>query len=344
MKKKPQLRHTGARHLSKQKDSTKSARTGASASVSPSVSHGYFRSQDGTRLFYCVEGEGPPLVFCYGLVCSSLHWTYQIEHFRQNYQTIWMDYRGHHNSDLDNGVESLNLGTMSGDLVALLDELKISQAVFLGHSMAVNVLLELAHRAPNRVKALVLANGTAKRPFETMFGTNLMEKVFQLVGALQKLSPGLLKKLWKNQSNPISKVIVTLGGFNPHLTEQADVEVYLRELQNIDPAIFVKLVEEYAHYDATSWLHTLENPTLLITGEKDKITPPAQQRLMQQLIPNSKLAVIPKGSHCSQLDLPELVNEKIQEFLDTLDLSVKSREESREPKRRSKPEGKSASK
>ena len=61
--------------------------------------HGYIRSFDGTRLFYSIEGKGPPLIFCYGLVCSSLHWTYQIEYFRKNYQAIWFDYRGQHRSE-----------------------------------------------------------------------------------------------------------------------------------------------------------------------------------------------------------------------------------------------------
>ena len=81
--------------------------------------HGYFRSFDGTKLFYSIEGEGKPLVFCYGLVCSSLHWTYQIEHFRKGYRTIWMDYRGHQNSDVPADIDSLNLESLAKDLAAL---------------------------------------------------------------------------------------------------------------------------------------------------------------------------------------------------------------------------------
>src|SRR4051812_26983027 len=63
------------------------------------VAHGYVKSFDGTKLFYSTEGEGKPLVFCYGLVCSSLHWTYQIDHFAKTHQTVWFDYRGHQNSE-----------------------------------------------------------------------------------------------------------------------------------------------------------------------------------------------------------------------------------------------------
>src|SRR6476469_1787969 len=91
----------------------------------PPITHGYVKSFDGTKLFYSIEGKGKPLVFCYGLVCSSLHWTYQIEHFRSGYQSIWFDYRGHQNSDAPKDLDSLNLQTISQDLETLLDELGI---------------------------------------------------------------------------------------------------------------------------------------------------------------------------------------------------------------------------
>src|SRR4051812_45873990 len=75
----------------------------------PPVTHGYVKSFDGTKLFYSTEGQGLPLVFCYGLVCSSLHWTYQIEHFQQGYRAVWFDYRGHHNSEVPKDLQSLTL-------------------------------------------------------------------------------------------------------------------------------------------------------------------------------------------------------------------------------------------
>jgi alpha-beta hydrolase superfamily lysophospholipase len=112
------------------------------------VTHGYFNSFDGTKLFYSVEGSGPPLVFCYGLVCSSLHWTYQIDYFQSRYRAIWFDYRGHHNSEVPKDLGSLTLPNMARDLGILLDELKIEDAVFLGHSMGVNTVLELYRQQP----------------------------------------------------------------------------------------------------------------------------------------------------------------------------------------------------
>src|SRR4051812_29075839 len=70
------------------------------------VQHGYYKSFDDTKLFYSVEGTGKPMIFCYGLICSSLHWTYQIENFHRTHQAVWFDYRGHQNSEAPKDLTS----------------------------------------------------------------------------------------------------------------------------------------------------------------------------------------------------------------------------------------------
>jgi non-heme chloroperoxidase len=280
------------------------------------VRHGYFKTFDGTRLFYSLEGEGPPLIFCYGLVCSSLHWTYQIDYFRRGYQAVWFDYRGHHNSEVPADLNTLDIPTMAKDLEALLDELKIKEAVFLGHSMGVNVVLELCRRRPERVKAMVLANGTAKRPLETLFGMNVTQGLLSLLSKTYARSPKLVSALWSLQkNNPISKMIVTLGGFNPHLSAPEDIALYVNQVAEMDPGILIYLIQNYDNFDSAAWLHTLQTPTLIIAGENDHITPTDEQLLMKQLLPNSEIEIVKHGSHCPQMDLPDLVNLRIEKFL-----------------------------
>ncbi|MDR3607332.1 MAG: alpha/beta hydrolase [Oligoflexia bacterium] len=286
----------------------------------PPLAHGYLQSPDGTRLFYSVEGAGKPLVFCYGLVCSSLHWTYQIEHFCHGYQAAWMDYRGHGNSDTPKDMNSLTVETLAQDLFLFLDEIGIKEAVFLGHSMGVNTVLEVYRQQPERVLGMVLANGTAKRPLETLlFNNNVLEPVFELARMLHRRSPALLNKIWTFQKgNPLARALIQFGGFNPHLTAPEDVQLYVDQMAKLDPSTLLHLIASYDSYDATSWLHEIKVPTLLIAGERDKITPLAQQELLHQLIPGSRLEVIKHGSHCPQMDLPDLVNVKIEQFLKEL--------------------------
>ncbi len=289
---------------------------GISTPDTPRVRHGYVKGFDGTRLFYSSEGEGIPLVFCYGLVCSSLHWTYQIQHFSKKYRTIWFDYRGHHNSATPKNLKSITLENIARDLNTVLEELHVSDAVFLGHSMGVNVVLEYYRQNPDRVKGLILANGTARPPLENLFKTNLSQLGFDILKKAQGLSPSLLKKLWKLQEkSSLARSMVAFGGFNPHLTPKEDIELYVQQVLAMDPSLLIQLIESYNNYDASAWLPGVEVPTLVIGGETDKMIPLPQQELMAQLIPNSRLEVIRHGSHCPQMDLPELFNLKLEKFL-----------------------------
>ncbi len=306
-------RPRGARAKSYAEQKTK--RTGEK----PVVTHGYIKGFDGTKLFYSLEGQGKPLIFCYGLVCSSLHWTYQIEHFSKNYQAVWMDYRGHGNSDVPQDLRSLTVPNLARDLGILLDELGLKDAVFLGHSMGVNVVLEFYRQQPERVKGMVLANGTATRPLENLFRSNWLESGFDILKKFYEKKPTMVQFLWKMQkSNPLARSIVALSGFNPHLTPQEDIQLYVDQVAEMDPSILIHLIGDYHAYDASSWLHTIKAPTLILAGDEDKVTPLESQELMKQLIPGSRLEVIHHGSHCPQMDLPELVNLKVERFLSQL--------------------------
>lgn len=279
--------------------------------------NGFFKSFDGTRLFFSTEGSGKPLIFCYGLVCSSLHWTYQIDHFRKTHQAVWFDYRGHHNSDTPSDLKSLNIENIAHDLECLLDELKIQDAIFLGHSMGVNVVLEFFKRAPHRVAGLVLANGTARRPLETLFNNNSLQAGFKLLKRAYDKKPDLFKKLWKLQKgNPLSRSLIAMGGFNPYLTAKEDIALYVDQVAQMDPQILLRLIEDYDQYDASPWVHQIKVPTLLIAGDQDRIIPLHEQQLLTQLIPQSELCIVKHGSHCPQMDLPDLVNTKIEIFLE----------------------------
>jgi pimeloyl-ACP methyl ester carboxylesterase len=164
---------------------------------------------------------------------------------------------------------------------------------------------------------MVLANGTAKRPLETLFHSNALQGGFKILKKAYDKSPTLVRKIWRTQkSNPLSNALVWLGGFNPYLTPKEDVDLYLKEISEMDPGIFIHLIHNYDTYDATAWLHNVGVPTLILAGEKDLIIPLNQQELMHQLIPSSQLEVIRHGSHCPQMDLPELFNQYIEKFLE----------------------------
>lgn len=280
------------------------------------LQNGFFKTFDGTKLFYSVQGEGPPLLFCYGLVCSQLHWSYQMEYFRNRYSVIWFDYRGHHLSDVPKNIESLTISNFAKDVDCLLHELKIPKITILGHSMGVNVALEYYRQNPLKVEALVLANGTPRGPLETCLRTNVLQYVFPHLFEAYKRYPKLSNLLWSAQGRTkIVSWMVGQLGFNPYLSKTSDIEMYVKMVTKMDMIITLQMLKTYEEHNATPWLHEIQVPTLIIAGEKDLITPKESQEIMHQLIPGSRFELIRNGSHCPQMDIPELLNIIIERFL-----------------------------
>jgi pimeloyl-ACP methyl ester carboxylesterase len=59
-------------------------------------------------------------------------------------------------------------------------------------------------------------------------------------------------------------------------------------------------------------------PTLVVVGEADGVTPPAQARAMAASIPGAKLAIIPGAGHLPPLEQPDATTERLREFLRSL--------------------------
>ncbi|MDX9731418.1 MAG: alpha/beta hydrolase [Bdellovibrionales bacterium] len=282
---------------------------------------GTFQSYDGTSIYYEDRGSGRPIILCYGLACLMNHWTHQIRYFSQNYRVIAFDYRGHHNSGTPTDPTELSVDALMKDIKGLVDHLELTNASFWGHSYGVQLLLRYYDLYPETVKNLVFINGFATNPIRGMFGQLLgpdaITKVFRAFQEGYRLAPEPLTALWRaTVMNPLSIPVAALaGGFNLSLTSIKDIEVYARGVASLDVELFMKLFEEMMEYDGTAVLEKIKVPTLIVSGSKDGVTPASHQYAMQKKIRGSELLRVPYGSHCTQLDLPEFVNLRIEKFL-----------------------------
>ncbi|RME15102.1 MAG: alpha/beta hydrolase [Bdellovibrio sp.] len=278
---------------------------------------GYFKSFDGTKIYYEVRGEGPPLVFCYGIGCLINHWQHQIKYFSQNYKTIVFDYRGHHKSEVPKNIKNISIKSLAKDLKGLLDHLEISKAGFLGHSFGAQVLLCSYEMFPEYFHNLTFINGFGSNPIRGMFKTDLVSQFFEVFKSGYDLAPGVCTKLWKLATkNPIAiRLSALAGGFNLNLTHLKDVEIYARGISSIDLTTFLTLFEDMIQYDARPLYPNISIPTLIIGGKNDSVTPMKYQEEMHKQIKNSELLMVPYGSHCTQLDLPDFVSLRIEKFL-----------------------------
>ena len=246
-----------------------------------------------------------------------------MDYFKQRYTVIWADYRGHHLSEMPKKTEALTVENMGRDLVCLLDELGIKKTAVLGHSMGVNVVLELFRTAPDRIASIVLANGSARSPLESLFRTNIMQTIVPKIYALYKRAPKLLNFIWSLQGKTRwTSAVVGMLGFNPHLARKEDIETYVRMVTEMDMIVTLQLLSDYERYDATAWLDRINVPTLIIAGENDIIIPREAQEVLHQLIPESRYFLVRNGSHCPQMDIPDLINLTIDRFLERFTLRL----------------------
>jgi pimeloyl-ACP methyl ester carboxylesterase len=113
------------------------------------------------EIAYLDEGEGDPIVLVHGFASSkNVNWVYPgwvSELTKAGRRVIALDNRGHGDSTKLYDPESYHLGTMAGDVRALMDHLAISRADIMGYSMGGRITALLAYNAPERVRAAVLA-------------------------------------------------------------------------------------------------------------------------------------------------------------------------------------------
>lgn len=276
---------------------------------------GHFTSFDGVSLYYEERGEGDPIILVYGIACLINHWHHQIEYFSRNKRVIAFDLRGHNRSDFKS-IEELTVDTLAKDIVALMDHLEIPKAHFFGHSFGVPILIQVDQYLKDRALSYVYINGFARNPIKEMFGLNVIEPFFYFVKSQYQQNPDLWKTLWKTAvDNPLSAYLAALaGGFNLKVTQHKDIEAYIRGVSRMDLNVFIKLFEDLMTFDGESQLKDISTPVLVVSGEKDAVTPLRFQYYLHEQTPNSDYVLVPYGSHCTQLDFPEYVNLKIEDF------------------------------
>lgn len=282
----------------------------------------FFKTDDNEQIFYLknfseLDPAKPVLVFNYGLVCSNHHWRFQVDFFDQKgYQILVHDYRGHFQSSGKNNVKKITFPQLAKDIHDLCQYLGIHKAVMLGHSMGVNVSLQLAKDFPELVSGLVLISGTFMAVNDVMFDSNIMEFITPFAVAGLEKYPEVMKKLWTSSGlNPVVREIIHTTGFNKAKVSKDFIEIYLNRVGQLGPEVFFQLFAEMTRQNIASSLEQMRVPALIIGGQKDNVIPNHLQRTLASLLPQSETYFLVDGSHVPQADFPELINERIDLFL-----------------------------
>ena len=117
-----------------------------------------FAVNKGVRIRYEVEGSGTPLVMMHGGVVSLEMWRDlgYTDALRADHRLILIDARAHGQSDKPHDPLQYRQELMVGDVVAVLDDLAVAKAHYIGASMGAAIGFQMARYAPDRLHSLAL--------------------------------------------------------------------------------------------------------------------------------------------------------------------------------------------
>jgi pimeloyl-ACP methyl ester carboxylesterase len=89
-----------------------------------------------------------------------------------------------------------------------------------------------------------------------------------------------------------------------------------QDFKTLDFAIYSDTLRLLGQHDARDLLPRLRMPVLIITGDRDLMTPVFTARKMSRLVPGSRLVVLTGASHYAPLEYPHLIQDELERFLD----------------------------
>jgi pimeloyl-ACP methyl ester carboxylesterase len=239
---------------------------------------------NGIKLAYGVLGSGPPLVLMMGYRLSSLAWPHGfIDALAEKFTVVLFDNRGTGASDKPTiGYEISN---MARDVSGLLDHLEIARANVLGYSMGGAIAQEFVRQFPDRVLGLVLCATMCGGP-RAVYASSSVARVMR---DLDGLTPEeIARRIWDVTYSP---------GYLRNHRELAEDQMQ-REIVAPTPLHAADLqYQAFAEFDGSKALPSIQAPTLVLTGDLDRLVSPQNSKFIASLVPEANLIVIPGCGH-----------------------------------------------
>lgn len=230
------------------------------------------------------------LIFLPGLMCDATVWAPQVAFLSSQTECQVLDY----------GLRD-SLTEMAQQV---LDSTGSAPFSLVGHSMGGRVALEVMRLAPQRVQRLALLN-TGTQPF--MPGA---------VGDKERAGRLALLELARQHGMRAMGQQWLSGMVHPSVWGTALFESMLDMLERSSPAQYAAQIKALLNRpDAAPILPTVACPALVLTGQQDAWSPPAQHEAMRQQIPGAVLCIVPDCGHMSTLEQPTGVNRALATWL-----------------------------
>ena len=248
-----------------------------------------------TNISYSDSGKGTAIVLLHGFLENQTMWNAFIPEFSKKYRVITIDLLGHGNTECMGYVHSME---DNADVVhAVLAELRIRKAIFVGHSMGGYVALAFAEMYPDYIKGLVLLNSTSRADSDERKANR----------------DRAIKAVKQSFTNFISLSIANLFSEENRERLKDNIELVKKEsLKTPLQGIVASLEGMKIRMDREVLLHLTQYPKMLILGEKDPVLPykETKEQIEETTV---QLVTFPDG-HMSHIENQEELLKKLLAF------------------------------
>lgn len=265
------------------------------------------------RMTYRTLGEGPALVVLPGIASTYRGYAPTLNRLSPRFRTIVVDYPGERHGD-GASLGEITHDHLVDDLVGLLDHLNIDQAHLFGLSFGSTVTLRALAKAPERFGKSILQGAFAHRRFGPIDRAALR---------FGRLLPGTTDRL------PLRKLVLHIEGKAHFNGQPADRWSYYVEQNGLTPiGPMAHRIDLLTRLDLRPSLRSIATEVLLLQGDRDKIVPISNYRMLLNELPHAQGILMPGVGHQPHFTHPEWLARAVSDFL--IDETASEAEDSRQ--------------
>tara|TARA_B110000977_G_scaffold93353_1_gene123563 strand:+ start:659 stop:1438 length:780 start_codon:yes stop_codon:yes gene_type:complete len=249
---------------------------------------------------YTIEGSGPPLFLIHGIGAARDAWRFIVPILRDHFTIVTYDLRGHGASPMPS--DEFGLDELVDDLERVRERTGFEKAHFSGHSLGGMIGPAYAQKYPDRVLSLGLLSTAAGRTQDDSAKVNSVVKAMENQGIASVLET--LTDRWFTDTFIASN--------------SAIVRTRLDQVISTNPDVFLNVFRIYANVEMMPWLHKVDCPCLVLTGENDGGCNPRLNKGIDSALPNSKLVILPNYKHSILIEAPNIVAATMLQFIQNL--------------------------
>jgi len=250
---------------------------------------------NGKELAVEIDGQGPAVLLVHGLGGTSNFYQVQADALAESHRVIRVDSAGAGRSPATGGI---TIESHADDLAAVLDALDIESAAVVGHSMGTLVVRALAARHPGKVSALVLLGAVGEPADAGRQAQRDRAETLRAKGTAA-VAPGVVANALSEETR----------------RDKPEVAAFVRELvMRQDPEGYARNCEALAAATDPGPIAT-DLPLLLITGDADKVGPPAVSHALAEAHGKATVEILPGVGHWTALEAARQTTDHLLKFL-----------------------------